>query len=57
MNFVKGCGFLPFAKYIGKNIAIISKNFNGKHRQKLLDHVKKSATCALKTTSSNSSNK
>ena len=42
---------------MGKIIAIISKDLNGKHSQKLLDHVKKSATCALKTTSSNSSKK
>ena len=50
--FVKGYGFLFFAKnmgrYIGKNI---SKNLIGKYSQKLLDHAKKSAIDALKTTS------
>ena len=35
-------------KNIGKNI---SKNLSGKYSQKLLDHAKKSATVALKTTS------
>ena len=32
--FVKGYGFLSFAKNMGKNI---SKNLTGKHSQKLLD--------------------
>ena len=46
--FVKGYGFLYFAKNIGKNI---SKVLSGKYSQKLLDHTKISATDALKTTS------
>ena len=46
--FVKGYGFLSFAKNIGENI---SKDLNGKYSQKLLDHAKQSATDALKTTS------
>ena len=46
--FVKGCGFLSFARNIGKNI---SKNVNGKYSQKLLDHVEQYATDALKTAS------
>ena len=50
--FVKGYGFLLFAKCMGKNIGkIISKNLSGTYSQELLDHVKKSATDALKTTS------
>ena len=35
-------------KSIGKNI---SKNLSSKYSQKLIDHAKKSATDALKTTS------
>ena len=54
--FVKGFGFLSFAKSIGKNIGKnISKNLSGKcspgmlaMRQKLLDHAKQSATDAFK---------
>ena len=57
--FVKGCEFLSFAKnmvkHIGKNI---SQNLSGKcrsgmlsMRKKFLDHAKKSATEALKTSS------
>ena len=45
LPFVKGYGFLSFAKNIGKNI---SKNLNRKYSQKLLDHTKNSATDALK---------
>ena len=55
--FVKGCGFLSFAKNMGKNVGKnISKNSSGKYSQKLPDHAKKSATDALKT-SSTSNNK
>ena len=46
--FIKGYRFLSFAKNIAK---IISKNVSGKYNQKLLDHVKQSATDALRTTS------
>ena len=50
--FVKGCGFLPFAKNMGKKLSEnISKNLSGKYSQKRLDHVKKSATHPLKTSS------
>ena len=35
--FVKGYGFLSFAKNMGK---IISKNVSGKCNQKRLDHAK-----------------
>ena len=46
--FVKGYGFLSFAKSMGKNIGKnISKNLSGKYGQKLLDHAKQSATDAL----------
>ena len=50
--FVKGYGFLSFAKNMGKNIGKdISKNLIGKYSQKLLDHTKQSATDLFKTAS------
>ena len=57
--FVKGYGFLSFAKNMGKNIGkYISKNLSGKNslvllaaRQKLLDHAKQSARDTFKTAS------
>ena len=42
--YVKGYGFLSFAKNIGKNLS-------NKCGQKLLDSAKKSTTDAIKTTS------
>ena len=48
--FVKGYGFLYFAKNMGKKIdKNTGKNVSGKYSQKLLDHAKKSATDVLKT--------
>ena len=50
--FVKGYGFLLFAKNMGKSIGKnISKSLSGKYSQKALDHGKKSPTDALKTSS------
>ena len=47
--FVKGYGFLSFARNIGKNIGeYISKSLSSK---KLLNYAKQSATDALKTAS------
>ena len=44
--------FLSFAKNMGKNIGKnIGKNLSGKYSPKPLDHAKKSATDALKTSS------
>ena len=43
-RYVKGYGFLSFAKNIGKNLS-------NKYGQKLVDTDKKSATDALKTAS------
>ena len=40
--YVKGYGFLSFAKNIGKN-------FSNKHSQTLLDTAKESTTDAIKT--------
>ena len=48
--FVKGYGFLPFAKNEGKDIGKnVSKNLSSKYRQKFFDYAKQSATDALKT--------
>ena len=38
--FVKGYGFLSFAKNMGKNIKNINKKLRGKNGQKLLDNAK-----------------
>ena len=47
--FVKGFGFLSFAKNIGKKIGKnISKSLSSKYSQELLDHAKQSPTDALK---------
>ena len=42
--YVKGYGFLSFAKYMGESLS-------NKYGQKLLDSAKKSTTNAIKTTS------
>ena len=50
--FVKGYGFLSFAKNMGKNIGEnISKSLNSKYSQKLLDHANQSTTDAFETSS------
>ena len=50
--FLKGYGFLPFARNMGKNIGKnISKNLSSKYSQKLLDHANQSTTYAIKTAS------
>ena len=50
--FVKGYGFLSFAKKMGKNIGKnISKNLSDKYCQKFLCYVKQFAKDPLKTTS------
>ena len=39
--FVKGYGFLSFAKSVGRNIGKnISENLGSKYSQRLLDHAK-----------------
>ena len=49
--FVKDCGFLSFAKNMGKNIGRNrSKNLSVKYSQNPLDHAKQSEADALKTT-------
>ena len=50
--FVKGYGFLSFARNMSRNIGNnISKNLSSKYSQKLLDYAKQSVTDALKTAS------
>ena len=50
--FVKGNGFLFYAKNMGKNIGnIISKNLSRKDSHNLLDRAWKSAADAFKTSS------
>ena len=50
--FVKGYGFLSLGKRMGKDIGKnIAEDLSGKYSQKLLDHIKESATDALKTIS------
>ena len=47
--FVKGYGFLSFAKNMDKNIGKnIRKNLSSKYSQKILDHVKQYPTDAFK---------
>ena len=47
--FVKGYGFLSFARNIGKNIdKNISRNLSSKYSQKLFDHAKQSAQMHFK---------
>ena len=49
--FVKGYGFLSFAKNMGKNLGKnISKSVSNKYNRKPFDHAKNSATDPLKTT-------
>ena len=48
--FLKSCGFLSFARNMGKNFGKnISKNLISKYSQKLLALTKNSATDTLKT--------
>ena len=50
--FVKGYGFLPFTKKIGKNVdKNISNYLSSKYSQKVIDHTKQSATYTLKIAS------
>ena len=47
-RYVKGCGFLSFARNLGAYATKVVKNLNNKYGQKLADSAKKSATNALK---------
>ena len=47
-RYVKGYGFLSFARNLNTHAAKVAKNLNNKYGQKLADSAKKSATDALK---------
>ena len=50
--FVKGYGFLSFAKNMGKTfLKNTSKHLSSKYSQKLIDHAKQSTTDVLKNVS------
>ena len=48
-TYVKGYGFLSFAKNMGTHVTKIAKNLSSKYGQKLLDNAKTSTTDAIKT--------
>ena len=50
-RYVKGYGFLSFARNTGTHAAKVAKNMSNKYSQKLVDTAKKSATDAIKTAS------
>ena len=47
-RYVKGYGFLSFARTMGTHATKVAKYLNNKYGQKLVDSDKKSATDALK---------
>ena len=49
--YVKGYGFLSFAKNMGRHTDKVTKSLSNKYSQKLLDSPKKSTTDAIKTVS------
>ena len=49
--YVKGYGFLSFAKNMGKHATKVAKNMSNKHSQKLSDSAKKSGADSIKTAS------
>ena len=50
-RYVKGYGFLSFARKLGTHATKVAKNLNNKYGQKLADSAKKSATDAFKIAS------
>ena len=49
--YVKGYGFLSFAKNTDKNATKVAKSMSNKYSQKLLDRPQKSTTDVIKTAS------
>ena len=47
-RYVKGYGFLSFAKIMGTHATKVAKNLNNKYGRKLADSAKKSTADALK---------
>ena len=56
-RYVKGYGFLSFARNIGTHAIKVAKNMSNKYSQKLADTAKKSATDAIKTASKRANQK
>ena len=50
-RYVKGYGFLSFARNLGTHATKVAKNLNNKYGQKLADFAKKSTTDAFKIAS------
>ena len=50
-RYVKGYGFLAFARNLGTHSIKVANNLNNKYGQKLADSAKKSATHAFKIAS------
>ena len=50
-KYVKGYGFLSFARNIVTHAIKVAKNMSNKYGQKIVDTAKKSATDAIKTAS------
>ena len=50
-RYVKGYGFLSFARNLGTHTIKVARNLNNKYGQKLADSAKKSATDAFKIAS------
>ena len=50
-RYVKGYGFLSFARNLGTHATKVAKNLKNKYGLKLADSAKKSATDGLKTAS------
>ena len=46
--YVKGYGFMSFAKNMGTHAAKVGKNLSNKYSQRLLDTAKKSTTDAIR---------
>ena len=47
-RYIKGYGFLSFARNLGTHATKVAQNLNNKYGQKLADSTKKSETDALK---------
>ena len=54
--YVKGYGFLSFAKNLGTHATKVAKNLSNKYDQKLLDSAKKSTTIKKSNSKNSRSN-
>ena len=55
--YVKGYGFLSFAKNMGRRANKVAKRLSNKYNRKLLDRVEKSTTDAIKNSIKKSNSK